>query len=56
MAGDGKANVLRGHLGADELAGRGGADRFLYAYTNDSTPRRPITSSISAGPRATRST
>lgn len=38
IAGDGKANVFRGHLGADELAGRGGADRFLYVYTEDSTP------------------
>jgi Ca2+-binding RTX toxin-like protein len=38
IAGDGKANVLRGHLGADELAGRGGGDRFLYVYTGDSAP------------------
>ena len=33
--------MLRAHLGADELTGRGGADRFLYVYTEDSKPSAP---------------
>jgi Ca2+-binding RTX toxin-like protein len=41
LAGDNRANALKGGQGADVLEGRGGADRFVYSQTYESRPAAP---------------
>lgn len=43
LRGNNGANVLEGSFLADDLAGRGGADRFDYNFTDDSNPKAPDT-------------
>ena len=41
LRGNSGANMLQGYWGGDVLEGRGGADRFSYIATQESTPAAP---------------